>query len=348
MADQDLREVFNDCINRLAAGQSIADCLRTYPQYADKLEPMLEIGGLVERMQASPFEVTAAQTRVRARVNAQLRAARPPRRAYGRLTALVASLLVVFAILFIAAERSLPGDPLYDVKRFSENARTTLIGEQFAGRRLDEIQALEALKRPEQVEFSGQVEQIDGVQWRIAGLDVQVAAGVPGADAASIGATVKVNAYTTDQGDLIAVALTRLNSPDTAPLLTETITPPPPSPTRTPTLTVTPQPTVCTPTKPSGWTSYLIQPNDTVAGLAALTGAPVDQVIAVNCLPENQMIIAGQTLYLPMSPPPATTLAPAIPTEPPAENIAQPTAQLTAAPTAEATDDHHPEEGGDD
>ena len=347
MADQDLREVFNDCINRLTAGQSIGDCLRTYPQYADELEPMLEINGLVERMQASPFEINAAQTRVRARVNAQLRAARPSHHAYGRLTALVASLLVVFAALFIAAERSLPGDPLYNVKRFSENARTTLIGEQFGGRRLDEIQALEAIKRPEPVEFSGQVEQIDGVQWRIAGLDIQVAAGVPGADAASVGATVKVNAYTTNQGDLIASALTLLNPSDMTPILTETITPPP-SPTRTPTLTVTPQPTACTPTQPAGWISYVVQFGDTVVELAALTGAPIDQVIAVNCLPETRMIITGETLYLPMKPAPAATLAPTIPTELPTENVTQPTLQPTAAPTVEATDDHHSEEGGDD
>ena len=171
MADQDLREAFNDCINRLSAGQSIGDCLRAYPQYASELEPLLEVGALVERAQATPYEVSAAQTRVRARVNAQLRAPRSTQHAYGRLTALVASLLVVCVAVLIAAESSLPGDPLYNVKRFSEGARSSLIGAQFGGRRLDEIHALEAIKRPEPVEFSGQVEQIDGEQWRISGLD---------------------------------------------------------------------------------------------------------------------------------------------------------------------------------
>ncbi len=343
MADQDLREVFNDCINRLAAGQSIGDCLRVYPQYADELEPMLEIGGLVARAQASSYEISAAQTRVRTRVNAQLRA-RPAHNAYGRLTALVASLLVVFAALFIAAENSLPGDPLYNVKRFSEGARSSLIGEQFGGRRLDEIQALETLKRPEQVEFSGQVEQIDGTQWRIADLDIQVAAGIPGADAAVVGSMVQVSAYTTDQGDLIASALALINPPNSIPVLTETITPPP-SPTRTPTPTSTPAPTVCAPTMPSGWASYVIQPGDTVPSLAALTGATVDQVVAVNCLPQNQRIIAGQTIYLPKLLLPATTLAPISPTDPPrTESTAQPTAQPTDDSGHDSGDDH----SGDD
>ncbi len=345
MANQDLREAFNDCINRLSAGQSIGDCLRAYPQYASELEPLLEVGALVERAQATPYEVSAAQTRVRARVNAQLRAPRSTQHAYGRLTALVASLLVVCVAVLIAAESSLPGDPLYNVKRFSEGARSSLIGAQFGGRRLDEIHALEAIKRPEPVEFSGQVEQIDGEQWRISGLDIQVAASVPGADAAVVGSKVQVSASTTDQGGLIATALTPINPPDTTPNLIETITPPPsPSPTRTPTVTQTPtptpQPTICTPTIPSDWVSYVIQPGDTVAILAALTGAPVEQVIAVNCLPENQQITAGETIYLPQIQPPTTASAPIISTELPTENTVQ--------PTAPATDDHGHDSGEDD
>ena len=125
----------------------------------------------------------------------------------------------------------------------------------------------------------------------------------------------------------------------------ETITPPPsPSPTRTPTVTQTPtptpQPTICTPTIPSDWVSYVIQPGDTVAILAALTGAPVEQVIAVNCLPENQRITAGETIYLPQIQPPTTASAPIISTESPTENTVQ--------PTAPATDDHGHDSGEDD
>lgn len=50
MAELNLTEVFNDCVERLAQGQSIDDCLRRYPQYSSSLSPMLEAGALVQRI----------------------------------------------------------------------------------------------------------------------------------------------------------------------------------------------------------------------------------------------------------------------------------------------------------
>ncbi len=50
MAELDLTNVFNDCVDRMAQGQSIDDCLRRYPQYTSTLRPMLEAGLLVQRM----------------------------------------------------------------------------------------------------------------------------------------------------------------------------------------------------------------------------------------------------------------------------------------------------------
>lgn len=346
MADPQLREAFNDCIDRIASGQTVNDCLRAHPEYATVLRPMLEVGGLVDRAQANAYEVAAAQARVRAQLRTHMQA-RPTRRSYGYLVALAASLLLIFVAVFGAAENSLPGDPLYQVKRFTENARTTLIGQQFAGRRVDEILALEALKRPASVEFEGVIEQRNGTQWRIAGLDVQVAAGITGADAVGVGDRVHVSAYTTDQGDLIATSLTPLETISLPPNTTETITPevtPTPEPTSTPTPSVTPSPvaTTCTPTLPAGWVSYVVQSGDTVSGLAAVTGASVDELLTVNCLPQTRMIIVGQRVYLPMQPqvqPLTTTLtsAPSMTEAPTMEPSADNPPQATLAPT----DDHH-------
>ena len=47
MAEQDIINALDDCINRLADGQSLEDCLRRYPQYASALRSMLETGRLV-------------------------------------------------------------------------------------------------------------------------------------------------------------------------------------------------------------------------------------------------------------------------------------------------------------
>lgn len=349
MADQELREVFSDCIDRMAAGQSIGDCLRRYPQYAARLQPMLETGSLIERTQASHYEIAPAQARVRARVIARMHE-RPRQRSYGRWGTLAASLLLAFAVLFGAAENSLPGDPLYNVKRFTEGVRSTLIGQEFAARRLDEIRALEALKRPADTEFSGLVEQIAGLRWRIAGLDVQVTTETIGVGSVRVGDTVRVTAHVTAQGDLVASQIARQN-PVVAPLaVTETITPIAtptivftPTPTPLPTSTPTPTTEACTPTLPAGWVRYVVQSGDTVSGLAAATGASVDQLLTVNCLPLNRMIIVGQTLFLPVLPvAAATTPAPATPTP----DMAGGDEQATPLPTGQDTsgEDHGSEQ----
>ena len=243
-----------------------------------------------------------------------------------------------------AAENSLPGDALYGVKRLSENARGTIMGQQFGNRREDEIRILLALKREADVDFTGKVDQIDGADWHVAALDLQVGAATNGAATATVGDTVHVTAHTTAQGELIALRITVLEkgvvptpsaTPSPMPTLTTTNLPASvlPTLTRTPPQTqtfTTPAPTVCTPTMPSGWVRYVIQSGDLVTLLAQKTGASVTQLIAVNCLPETQTIIVGQPLFLPILPPAtliptqSPTIAPT-PTNAPAQSGAQPT-----------------------
>lgn len=370
MADPGLLEAFNDCIDRMGAGQSINDCLRRYPQHAAALKPMLEVGQLVERTQAGTFEVATAQARVRARVVERLQVpARPRRRSFGTWVAVAASLMIASAAVFGAAESSLPGEPLYGVKRFTENVRGTVSGEQFGGRRRDEISVLLALRRAANVEFTGTIEQMDGARWTVAGLAVQVSAGTPGAESAIAGDEVRIEGRTTTDGELVAESVTilregerplpvtetppPLNTAVPSPTITETLAPsatPTPTHTQTATLTatrtLTPTPTwtltvspsatmpmspaTCVPMSPSGWVRYTIQAGDTVVGLAASTGATVDQIMLANCLPETRMILVGQPLFLPRLPASGAAL----------------TAQPTSAPTQ---DDHGgDDDGGDD
>lgn len=42
MAQLDILDIFEDCITRLAIGQTIDECLQSYPDYATRLRPMLE------------------------------------------------------------------------------------------------------------------------------------------------------------------------------------------------------------------------------------------------------------------------------------------------------------------
>src|SRR5690242_13182320 len=125
MAELDLTNIFNDCVDRFTKGQSVDECLRRYPQYASTLRPMLEAGLLIQRMRVQPAEVLLAQTHVRRRFEDALRA--PPRRRTNiasRFVYTIAAILIIGIIalgsLTAASQSSLPGDALYDAKIFSE------------------------------------------------------------------------------------------------------------------------------------------------------------------------------------------------------------------------------------
>lgn len=66
MASHNIVDAFNDCIDRLRAGQSLGDCLRAYPEHADTLRSLLESAMLVR--QARPAMPVGARERVRERV----------------------------------------------------------------------------------------------------------------------------------------------------------------------------------------------------------------------------------------------------------------------------------------
>ncbi len=373
MADQDLLNAFDDCINRLSAGQTVDDCLRAHPQYAPALRPMLEAGLTIRRIQVNPAEVNQAQARVRARVALAARAA-PARTTYPlrSLAALAAALLVVFLVIsggaVTLAQSSLPGDPLYGIKRLTESVRLAVSGNdpalqtEFAARRIGEIEQILALGRAANMDFAGEIETINGDAWVVAGLPLRVPEKSLGTTEFRVGDRVEINAYTTASGALIAreIHLTEPSEreplPTPTPIPTRSIatsTPPPtatpaptntppsrtptytstPTPSQTPTVTSTPSTTACVPFQPQGWEAYTVQAGDTLSALAAIRGITLDELMDANCLTNPRLIFAGQRLYLPPGPPPP---------RPPA----QPTTAAPAQPTAPIEDINPPP--GDD
>lgn len=354
MAEQDLLNAFDDCVDRLAAGNTMDDCLRRYPQCASALRPMLEAGRLVHRTRFTPAEVTESQNRVRFRVAQAVNTRRRhPRPVLLRIAPLVASFMVIFVLTVgatgVLAENSLPGDPLYGLKRFTENIRLSVasdkdaLEQQFDERRIDEIQRLIAQNRAAEVSFEGQLEAISGTYWLVAGLPVQIA---PGTALAQPGDIIEVQASTTSQGQIIASSIRRIggertpeptpipptNVPTRAPILTPSPTPSAthtPSQTATPTLTLTttktitptstssptpsvtvePTLTACVPAQPQGWVVYTVQPNDNLSSLAVGTGITLDELMRGNCLTNSNLIVTGQRLYLPFIPSEGTSQA---------------------------------------
>ncbi len=99
MAESRLIDALNDCIDCLADGRDLDDCLRDYPQYASTLRPMLEAGLQVRHASPGAAEVARAQARVRARIEPG-RTTIPDRRPRWQLPYRVGwlSLLVVAAV----------------------------------------------------------------------------------------------------------------------------------------------------------------------------------------------------------------------------------------------------------
>lgn len=348
MAERGILDAFDDCINRLAAGQTIDDCLHAHPQYATRLRPMLEAGMLVKRAQASNMEVMAAQDRIRFQV-AQAVTQPPARREqpFRRLASLAAGLVLVLVVSVSAgalAQNSLPGDPLYGLKLTTESIILSLPGsnraaqERFVQRRIEETARLLELKRSENVTFEGQLQAMEGNLWHVASLMVNVEPDTPGSANIHIGDQIRIEGFTTPRGELFAmqIILVEQTQIEATPTLTHTsvstatptFTPSPtptntlqpsqtPSytPTRTPTLTITPDtsPTAatCTPALPPGWVSYRIQTGDTLSGLAARTNSTLEQLLTVNCLSDPRLIIVGQEIYLPRVPTAAASSTPA-------------------------------------
>lgn len=381
MARITLEDAFNDCIDRLHSGQTVNDCVRLYPMYARQLVPMLEAIQTTQRAMPISTEITEAQNRARQRFERALQAP-APRTLYPfrRLASIAAAVMIVFMTLFggaaVAAQDSLPGDPLYGIKLLTEQIRLFLSGDdeslqqQFANRRIDETRTLLIARREADVTFSGIVDGVSDDTALVAGLPLQYTAGTPGVELLETGAQVAVDARTTADGELVAIAIRPANVSqrrpsitDTPPTLTDTPTATntsTPTLTHTPTSTATPTathtPTLQRPTEtetpagcvvspPAGWILYHVQAGDSLSALAARVGTSLERVMVVNCIRDPALIVIGQPIYLPRPPVVTSTPTPEITRPPTQQGIDNPTEP--SRPPTEATNDQRGDGGND-
>ena len=342
MIEVSLADALNDSINRLQAGQSVADCVAIYPQHANELESLLTVGGVVSWSQPSVAE--AAQAEARGQFGFERALDQPWSQsrsfAFSPLARLAASLVLVFAFLAtgvgIMAEDSLPGDALYNVKLFTETLRLTLSNHDpateamFDSRRLEEARAVTQFGREVEMTLKGRVEAKTNDGLRLDGLLVLTD------DAQDLtGSLVEVDVVSTAQGELVAREIRLRGAPVSVPPLTETATELPtqfntPLPTNTPVAsatrtpvptrrpTMTRQPTSDRPSAsatpgqrgrsgecegpPSDWVRYIVQGGDTLSDLIARSGGSMDTVATANCIDDVRHIVAGQTIFLPRVP----------------------------------------------
>jgi len=163
-------EILEQCRVRLARGETTESCLAAYPDHADELRELLPLAARVQQLSHGPNPHYAALARRRfqttlaaARENqARERTARNrgPFGFLGRL-ALPLALVLVLSLsgigLVQASDSSLPDNPLYTVKRASENVGQILqrtpegrieYAILLASRRRNELMVAEKLKKP--------------------------------------------------------------------------------------------------------------------------------------------------------------------------------------------------------
>jgi hypothetical protein len=100
MSDLDILDALNDCIDRTHAGESLDDCLRDYPQYADRLRELLKTANLVYRVQHDTgIETDDGQVRQRIEQALQARHQTQTNNKTGRRVYLIGTLAAALLML---------------------------------------------------------------------------------------------------------------------------------------------------------------------------------------------------------------------------------------------------------
>jgi len=132
-----IEDAFNDCIERLAAGEPLDSCLASYPDMADELKPLLVMSHAIAEVSSSIKPRAEFKAAARFRFHAALAAKEskplktepaPSRWRFKWATVAVAALLVfvVGGGMGVASANSMPGEPLYRIKTLTERIRMGL------------------------------------------------------------------------------------------------------------------------------------------------------------------------------------------------------------------------------
>ncbi|MBI3286512.1 MAG: hypothetical protein HYZ68_00540 [Chloroflexi bacterium] len=244
MSDK-MEHLFAEAVSRLQQGEDIEATLAHYPEHASALRPLLQAVAPLERYQPGQAPAPGAMAAQRQRflthaahlkaISGPLTANQPagllglvaswlsPLLARVALTAatvvLLTLLLSVGAVL--ASAGSLPGEPLYPLKRFGEQVRIVLtfnpssraeLEATFARARLEEIRILLARGLLVSVQFEGIVESSDEELWVVSGLTLAINESTVFQGAPRVGDLVRVQAVTQEEGTLLARSIRRAPS----------------------------------------------------------------------------------------------------------------------------------------
>ncbi len=177
MKNKEFDNILNECLERLLInGETVEQCLQSFPEHADELKPLLETALAVKKTSAiqpssefrdkARYQFYAALQGMEPKKNRLVFSWRPlwtTRPLWATMVAVILALLLAGSGTVMAAGGSMPDEPLYPVKLATEQARLVLtpsaLGKAEFYARLADKRVLEIIRmagegKPEQIELT--------------------------------------------------------------------------------------------------------------------------------------------------------------------------------------------------
>jgi len=153
--NREFENIFDDCLERLTRGDTLMQCLKSHPEQAEQLEPLLRTAQTARETSAIlPHPEFRARARYEFHSALQEAVSKKRPSLFGLRTRLVTAMVALSIILVsgggtvVMASSSMPDDPLYPLKLASEEVQLALTPSDInkaevcfmqADRRVDEI-----------------------------------------------------------------------------------------------------------------------------------------------------------------------------------------------------------------
>jgi hypothetical protein len=213
-----------ECLAAMEAGEQTEQLVARHPADAAQLDAALRVAARLtasgdDTLRAVPAAQEYARAAFLARAASMHIKSPSPSRVLWLVRPLVSFLAAVVLLamigtgMFSVSAASLPGDPLYSVKRSFENVQLSLardpvqrvnLEECYCQRRIEEVRAVQASKRTASVEFVALVEAMNAEGWIIGGFPVQVSPATLIEGALHAGDLVEVTGHTLPDGRIVA------------------------------------------------------------------------------------------------------------------------------------------------
>lgn len=182
MSDSSFDDALNDCLERMAAGDTVAECLARHPEQADELAPLLRMGQATMRLSKSAEPSAAGRARGRTRLQSALSDNRHRKKRRWQLpriywrpisTPVAAALAVVFLTIVaaggttVASADSIPGEPLYPVKSMRESVEERIARSDEHKAQLHAKLARERGREMRELIIRGRIYEAEAVAFRL-------------------------------------------------------------------------------------------------------------------------------------------------------------------------------------